>query len=269
LAWVIIAPVTERDCFENPEDYEKWDNAAYRVLGIHAEYAMKHLEVEKVFKEDACPDCIREWLAESKADVLAFGHGWHDLITTNNCQIWLKADELPEWVKDRAFVFVACLTGDRLGPALIEKGAKAFFGLEDVGLLPAYPKAKYCRFFYAPFIGLLEAAISYQKGMSVEKCAEKALLRWKNEIEYWMNFYDEEVIQTEDGEIPVTAEIAQLLVACMMWNSNIFVAYPIGVAPTAVKVVAGLAVAAVVAGALWYLTRRPAPKPGPEPVHIL
>jgi len=268
MPWVLITPVTERGCMSEV-DYEKWDSAAYKVLYIHGCFAQQHIEVEKRFEEDADAATIREYLARSRANVLACGHGWDNLTTANNCEIWLKADELPDWVKDRVFVLLSCLTGKELGPALVEKGAKAFFGLYDIGLLPALPEAAYCRYFYAPLIGLIEAAVSIELGYSVEEAARRAIERWENEIHYWMNFYDEQKIKLEDrSEVPVDDNLAQLLITCLAWNRDVFVAYPVGAgAAEATRIAAAIAGAGAVIGLAWLLSRYPTIAPStPSPV---
>ena len=231
MAWVIISPFCEKNCMSE-EDFQKYDSAMYKVLNIHASYAEQFLEVERRLREDAYPEEIINYLQQSDADVLAFGHGWKDLITANNCLVWLDTsllDSLASIVINRAFVFVSCLTGLVLGQELIRKGARAFFGFADNAISPADKKAGYCRYFYAPFIGIIEAAIAIQNGASVEEAARRALQRWDEEIAYWQNSYKNEKIVFEDGsEREVTASEAQLLISCLEWNKEVFVAYPVG-----------------------------------------
>jgi len=259
-SWVLITPISEKGCYSE-EEYKEKDDAAYKLLNVIGDFAEKYLNVEKRFKEDANPEEIRSYLANSKANVLAMGHGYDTLITANNCKIWLREEEIPEWVKGRAFVFVACLTGKSLGKKLVEKGAKFYAGLREVGVLVGLKNPGYCRYHYCQMIGLIEAAVSYDLGHSIDKIAERVEKRWENEIDYWANFYDEEKIVSADGvESQVTAEMAQALMTVLMWNKNATVIYPVtALAPRGRDVVVAVMAGLTTIGLSLFLGRYIAP----------
>lgn len=224
--WVIISPVSEEGCHSFTV-FEKVDSAVYRVLNIHADYAQRIINGKR-FTQDANPKTVLSWLNEHPSNVLAFGHGNTKAMGLNNCQIWLDVNHIPAWVKGKTMVLVSCLTGVELGKKLAEKGAN-YYGLNNVGMLVAAKDAEYCRFFYADFIGLVEAAISVYQGYNPKEAAKRAILRWKNEIEYWLNFYQEEEIKLKDKTVKCTSHLAQLLTTCMVHNLHSFVWYAGGV----------------------------------------
>jgi len=228
--WVIISPTDEEDCHPLTV-FEKVDSAVYRVLNIHADYAQQYLTVVKRFKQDANPSTVLEYLSKHPANILAFGHGNTKAMGLNECKIWLDVNHIPEWVKGKNVVLVSCLTGVELGKKLAEKGAN-YYGLDNVGMLVAAKDAEFCRFFYADFIGLLEAAISLANGYSEEEAAKRAKIRWKNEIEYWLNFYSEEEIKLTSKTVRCNSQLAQLLTTCMVHNMHSFVWFPPGGAET-------------------------------------
>ena len=249
MSWVVISPVSEQGCM-SPEDFEEWDSAAYKALNIHADFAEQYLEVERRLKEDANPDEIIDCLSHTSANVLGMGHGSETAISANDCVAWLHTGNIPNWVRGRVFVMVSCLTGAELGPAVVKKGAAAYFGLQDVGILVGAPDPGYCRFFYASFIGLIQAAISIELGHDVGTAARKAFARWNNEIDYWLEFYEQEKIVFSDGTgIPVDAGIAQTLVTCLVHNRDCFVAYPV-VEVSEVSRVAQIVMALIATGAI-------------------
>lgn len=225
----MIVPTSEQGCY-SPEKFEKIDSLAYKSLQIHAQYVEKHIHVAKKLTENADPDVILETLSTTSGNVLAFGHGFDHLITANNCQAWLTTSQLQHYkdiIKDRVFIFVACLTGKKLCKELVKHGAKASFGLKDVGLVIVVRGAKYCRYLYAPLIGLLETAIAISHGFTPKKAYEMGKKRWENEIHYWSNFYYHEKIKTEYSDIDVDEDLAQLLLTVMTHNYNAFVYYSV------------------------------------------
>lgn len=222
--WILIVPVSERGCHP-PEKYKEIDDIVYKALQIHAEYVKQYLKVAVELREDANPDIIHEVLSKTKArKVLAFGHGWYNAITANNCQVWLSTHNIPEWVKEKIFIFVACLTGRELCPELVKSGAIAAYGFKEPAIVLALKDMQYCRFFYAPLIGILETAIAIENGIPLEEAYKKGIERWINEIHYWTHFYYKERIIIGNLAYQIPPAAAQILTLVMTHNMRAYVA---------------------------------------------
>ena len=223
--WILIVPVSERGCYPE-ERYRVVDDLAYKALQIHAQYVKQYINVAIELREDAYPEVIHDVLSKTNSNkILAFGHGSHNAITANDCIIWLSTHDIPKWVKDKIFIFVACLTGRELCPKLVECGALAAYGLKEPGIVLCLKGMQYCRFFYAPLIGMLETAIAIENGLPLNEAYKKGIERWINEIHYWTNFYYRERIIVNNKEYPVPPAAAQLLTLVMTHNMRAYVAH--------------------------------------------
>lgn len=100
----------------------------------HLVDAMIHsrMQVDHNFRTEAVRAEIEESIRSKDPELFfGFGHGLQDIFTGNFENVVLNAQNA-HLLQGKIVYLHSCLTGNRLGPTLIQSGAKAFIGYDDL-----------------------------------------------------------------------------------------------------------------------------------------
>lgn len=192
-----------------------------------------------IIDTNAYPDTLRTYIDNHPEieRIYAFGHGLPSSFTVNQCLDFITTHQNLEVTNQRVVHLLSCLTAQELGIVIINTGAAtAYFGYnKEVFMFVEDTSAPCsCRFQKASCVGDIELELSLYKKRPFEQCLNDAITRWNNEIRYWEEHYDEESVLTSSGTtIPITEDIALMLIDIIIHNRNALVGYESdGVLPT-------------------------------------
>lgn len=92
----------------------------------------KQITVIDLSEEKANKKNLTNALTKKKPElVILNGHGSEDLITGQNDEVLIKANENEDLLKGKVVYALSCKTAKVLGPASIQKGTKAYIGYKE------------------------------------------------------------------------------------------------------------------------------------------
>lgn len=100
---------------------------------VYPYFLEKNCEVMTLFENHATRDKFSSYcLLPDIMYISAFGHGYDDLITGQHGDIlWKVGSYDPSEAQNRIIYLMSCLTAKRLGPDLVDKGARTYMGYEE------------------------------------------------------------------------------------------------------------------------------------------
>lgn len=100
---------------------------------VYPYFLEKNYEVLTLFENDAVREKFASYcLLPAIEYISAFGHGYDDLITGQHSNLlWKVGAYDPREAQNRIIYLMSCLTAKRLGPDLVDKGARTYLGYEE------------------------------------------------------------------------------------------------------------------------------------------
>lgn len=122
------------------------------------------------------------------------GHGNEELVTGYTGQTLLQACLNDDLMQTRIGSFIACSSGAKLGPSMVDKTASAFLGYHSDFIFivkPGYESRPledpYARSFFEPAI---TPATSLLNGRTLREAYEDTIARWNQSIREWWSSPD-------------------------------------------------------------------------------
>jgi len=158
------------------------------------DYARKRLyNIVSLYKEKANKtELLSNFLSRVPVTVWAFSHGLEDAVIAP--EVGLNVIDLANtiWFNTKIVSIVACDTGKKLAPALVEAGARAVFAYEGTLTIRVYADT------YEPLQGFKECLTKPKliyDGITAKEVHEKTIEEYNKWIDYW------------DEEDPITADV--------------------------------------------------------------
>ena len=191
----------------------KWFSCAPRDV---YEYLDAESEEVEIIDENAYPDLLREYILDHPEleRIYGLGHGWDSGFTVNECLPFISTEQNLDLVENRVMHLLSCLTARNLGSAIVSANAYAYYGYNELFMLLAEGNSEpcSCRFQKACLAGDMEIEYSLHNKRDYEQCWNDAIERWNEEILYWEEHYDEEIIPTSGGSMQVSEAMAGALI---------------------------------------------------------
>ncbi len=100
---------------------------------VHPYFLEKDYNTLTLFENDATREKFSVYcLLPDVAYISVFGHGYDNLVTGQHGEtLWQVGSYDPGEAQGKIIYLMSCLTARRLGPDLVDKGARAYFGYEE------------------------------------------------------------------------------------------------------------------------------------------
>jgi hypothetical protein len=167
-------------------------------------------------------------LQENPPRLYIFGHGNDWVQTVDQCKYFLTDPAHNglnlDLVKDRYCHSLACLTAVTLGPAIVNAGAKGYFGYDEEFELVLKVAPGSGRYVEAPVCGDIEIERALLEGQrDLKAIYDRAIASYNQEIAYWQEHWAQEScdgVRISEGE-------AQMLISVLIHNRDALRYYPV------------------------------------------
>jgi hypothetical protein len=100
---------------------------------VYPYFLQKDYDLLSLFGNDAIREKFSSYcLLPDVVYISGFGHGYDNLFTGQHGEVlWKVGSYDPREAQGKIIHLMSCLTARRLGPDLVDKGARAYFGYEE------------------------------------------------------------------------------------------------------------------------------------------